>query len=418
MDQSSARQDAVRVFRLLLVLQLVFLGLSFVAVLAFFRNAAGLGLLLRAAPTLVLALLFLPPWLEKPLGRYYLAVGLGLEVLFTSLETVSRAHTLPVAALIQAGVPAEAIDMLAMAPAVEPFLFVIIPLVLLAWGYGRQGAMLGSTWAALLYLYLSVWTLPSNEHPAIFLAPILMRIVLLYLVPLLVSLLAERQRQQHARLEAAHQRLRRHAATVEQLAVSRERNRMARDLHDTLAHSLSALTVQLEALRTLIKHDPNAAGEAVDEIAKVARHGLEESRRAIQALRTGPVEEMGLSGALRDQLRVLQERTGIQTDLRVAGQARDLTDQEVDMLFRIAEEALNNVERHARAQNVRMLLEYASDCTELTISDDGQGFDPDEVDAGRYGLAGMQERASMIGAELAVSSTPDGGTRVWCSLKR
>jgi signal transduction histidine kinase len=245
-----------------------------------------------------------------------------------------------------------------------------------------------------------------------------MRIVLLYLVPLLVSILAERQRHQHTRLEAAHQRLRRHAATVEQLAVSRERNRMARDLHDTLAHSLSALTVQLEALRALIMHDPAAATEAVDEIAEVARHGLEDSRRAIQALRTGPVEELGLTGALRDTLRSLQERTGIQANLRVAGQARDLTDHELETLFRIAEEALSNVERHSRAQSVRVVLEYASDCTELTVSDDGGGFDPNGVDPDRYGLAGMNERASMIGAKLEVTSSPEGGTRVWCSLKR
>jgi signal transduction histidine kinase len=418
MDQSSARSDAVRVFRLLLSLQLLFLGLSLIAALAFFPDAAGLGLILRAAPTLVLAVLFIPPWLEKPLGRYYLAVGLGLAVLFMSLEAASRAYALPAAALMEAGVPPEAVEMLANAPSVEPFLFVIIPLVLLAWGYGRTGALLSSTGAALLYLYLSVWSLPPGQHPAFFFAPVLMRIVLIYLVPLLVSVLAERQRRQHARLEAAHQRLRRHAATVEQLAVSRERNRMARDLHDTLAHSLSALTVQLQALRTLIEHDPEAAGEAVDEIAKVARHGLEESRQAIQALRTDPVEEMGLTGALRDRLRVLQERTGIKAELRVAGQARDLTAEEVERLYRIAEEALANVERHSGAQNVRVVLEYAADCTELTISDDGQGFDPDGIEPDRYGLAGMQERASMIGAELAVTSTPNGGTRVWCSLKR
>jgi len=336
MDQSSARRDAVRVFRLLLAVQLLFLGLSVIAALVCFRGSAGLGLLLRAAPTLLLALLFLPPWLERPLGKYFLAVGLGMEVLFMSLETVSRAAGPPVSALTQAGVPPEVIDMLAMAPAVEPFLFVIIPLVLLAWGYGRQGALLGSTWAALLHLYLGMWAWPRGEHPAAFLAPALMRTVLLYLVPLLVSVLAERQRRQHTELEAAHQRLRRHAATVEQLAVSRERNRMARDLHDTLAHTLSALTVQLEALRTLFKHDPAAAGQSLDEITEVARHGLEESRQAIQALRTGPVEELGLTGALRDMLRLLQERTGIQAGLRVAGQARDLTAEEVDALFRIA----------------------------------------------------------------------------------
>lgn len=418
MDQALARRDATRVFRLLLVIQLLFLAVSGFVAAIFLPQFPASGILLMAAPVLLMSLLFLPPWLEKPLGRYFLAVGLGLEVLFTSIETASRARGLPITVLQQAGVPAAFSQVLAMVPTVEPFLFVIIPLVLLAWGYGRAGALLGSTWAALLYLYLGIWTWPQGEHPAIVFAPILMRIALLYLLPLLVSILAERQRQQHAELEAAHQRLRRHAATVEQLAVSRERNRMARDLHDTLAHSLSALAVHLEALRTLVQHDPAAAQVALDEAAELAHHGLQESRRAILALRSDPVEELGLTGAVRDSLRLLQERTGIQADLRVAGQARDLTGEEMEMLFRIADEALANVERHSGARHVHVHLEYAYDSTELTVADDGQGFDPDAVDPDRYGLAGMRERAGMIGATLVIASNPAGGTQVRCTLKR
>lgn len=418
MDQALARRDAIRVFRLLLLIQLLFLAVSGLVVAVFLPRAPVPEILVMAAPVLLMSLLFLPSWLEKPLGRYFLAAGLGLEVLFTSLETASRARGLPSAVLEMAGVSAGLSQALAMVPAVEPFLFVIIPIVLLAWGYGRAGALLGSTWAALLYLYLGIWTWPRGEHPAIFFAPILMRIALLYLLPLLVSILAERERQQHTELEAAHQRLRRHAATVEQLAVSRERNRMARDLHDTLAHSLSALAVQLEALRTLIQHDPAAAQVALDEATDLAHHGLQESRQAILALRSDPIEELGLTGAVRDSLRLLQERTGIQADLRVAGQARDLTGQEMEMLFRIAEEALNNVERHSGARNIHVHLEYAANSTELTIADDGQGFDPEAAHPDRYGLAGMRERAGMIGATLVIASNPAGGTRVLCTLNR
>jgi signal transduction histidine kinase len=106
---------------------------------------------------------------------------------------------------------------------------------------------------------------------------------------------------------------------VEQLAVSRERNRLARDLHDTLAHSLAALSVQLEALRTLVVHEPAAVQDALNEVTTLARNGLEESRQAIQALRTDPLKTMGLVGALRETLQAFQAGTGVQADLSVAG---------------------------------------------------------------------------------------------------
>jgi signal transduction histidine kinase len=237
-------------------------------------------------------------------------------------------------------------------------------------------------------------------------------------VPFIVGALAERERQQHAQLQAAHGRLRRYAATIEQLAVSRERNRLARDLHDTLAHSLSALTVQLEALRVLLANDPAAAPGAVDDLLALARRGLDGSRQAIQALRTDPVETLGLSGALRDMLQRFQARTGLQADLSAAGQESDLTTQEAQTLYRIAEEALTNVERHASAQHVTLRLACGADRVDLVIQDDGLGFDPAAVDLDRYGLTGMNERAAMIDATLEVNSRPGGGTEVWCSLQR
>lgn len=416
-DQSLARREALRIFRLVLVVQLAFLGLSFLALLGL-GGTAHLGVLFRAIPTLVLALLFLPPWLEKVLDRYFLAVGLGLQIFFSSIETAYLFVDWPVARLSQMGIPQEILEYFAVAPPIEPFFFLLIPLVLLAWGYGRRGALLGSSWAAFLHLSIGLGVTSQAGYPRLFFAQALMRIALLVLVPFIVSVLAERERQQHAELEAAHERLRRHAATVEQLAISRERNRLARDLHDTLAHSLSALTVQLQALRTLLANDPGAAGEAVDELSVLARRGLEDSRRAIQALRSGPVETLGLDGALRDTLQAFQARTGVQTKLSIAGDESDLTTEEAQALFRIAEEALSNVERHASARQVTVRLARGVDRIDLVIHDDGVGFDPATVDVHHYGLTGMRERAAMIGARLEISSHPGGGSEVWCSLPR
>jgi signal transduction histidine kinase len=417
MDQSSARREALRIFRLLLVVQLAFQALSFLALLGLGRPAWQ-GLLLHTAPTLLLVLVFLPTWLERVLGRSFLAVGLGLSVLFSSLETAYLFTDWAIPGLSRFGLPPGVVEQLAAAPPIEPFFFLLIPLVLLAWGYGRRGALLGSTWAAILHLGLGLWLSSRADRLGLFFAQALMRIALLYLVPLIVSVLAERERQQHGQLEAAHQRLRRHTATVEQLAISRERNRLARDLHDTLAHSLSALTVQLEALRSLLAHDPAATEGAVHEILRLARNGLEDSRRAIQALRTDPVETLGLAGALRDMLHAFQARTGVQAHLTVAGDRPDLTTEEAQALFRIAEEGLTNVERHAAARHAVVRLAFGADRIDLALRDDGLGFDLASVDPDRYGLTGMRERAAMIGARLEVNSHPGGGTEIWCSLER
>jgi signal transduction histidine kinase len=417
MDQPLARRDALLIFRLTLIAKLMFLALSSLALLGL-GGSARMGLLLRAVPALLLALLFLPPWLEWFLGRYFLALGLGLDVFFSSMETAYLFADWPVSRFAQLGVPANVLEYMAAAPPIEPFFFLLIPLVLLAWGYGRRGALLGSTWAAILHLGIGLWALPPGAHFRTFFAPAMVRIALLYLVPLIVSFLAGRERQQHSQLEAAHQRLRRHTATVEQLAVSRERNRLARELHDTLAHSLSALTVQLEALRTQLANDAEAARDTADRILDLARRGLEESRRAIQALRTGPVETLGLDGALRDMVQSFQARTGVQASLSVAGQVSDLTVGEAQILFRIAEEALTNVERHASARQVDVRLGCEADRVDLVIHDDGVGFDVVTVEPDHYGLTGMRERATMIGATLEVSSQPGSGTEVRCSLQR
>jgi len=417
MDQPLALREALRIFRLSLIIKIAFFGLGLLVVLGL-GISAQLALLLRAAPTLLLALLVLPPWLERALGRRFLALGLALDVLFESVLSAPFFFEQRFFWVQNLNLSEPLSRHLMEAPLTEPFFFLLIPLVLVAWGYGRRGAVWGSTWATILHLGTGLWALQQDILARPFFVGALSRIALLYLVPLLVSILAQRERKQHAQLEAAHQRLRRHAATVEQLAVSRERNRLARELHDTLAHSLAALSVQLEAVRTLLTHNPAAAQDALNDVTTLARNGLEESRQAIQALRTDPLKTLGLVGALRSTLRAFQARTGVQADLSVAGHEPDMMDEEAQTLFRIAEEALTNVERHAAAQQVTVRLAFGSDRIDLVVRDDGVGFDPAAVDPDHYGLTGIRERAAMIGATLRVRSRPSGGTEVRCSLGR
>jgi len=372
----------------------------------------------RIAPMLLVTVLAFTPWLERILGRYALALLLALDVFGVSAQVVPLFfyhQELGGELLILKGVfsPQWTEALLA-----EPLSWLLIPLVLSAWAYGKRGALLASTWAVLLHLGSGLLVLRGNLLSRGFWIEELVRIAIIYAVPLVVSTLAQREHRQVRELEASHARLRRYAATVEQLAISRERNRLARDLHDTLAHSLAALTVHMEALRTLQAHDPAAAQEAVDKGLALARQGLEESRQAIQALRADPLATLGLTGAVRTLLQDFQARTGVSTEFRVAGREPDLTNEEAQALYRIAEEALTNVERHALARQVNMRLSFGAERIDLMVRDDGTGFDPEAVDADRYGLLGMQERAAMIEARLEVNSTAGGGTEVWCSLER
>ena len=219
-------------------------------------------------------------------------------------------------------------------------------------------------------------------------------------------------RSEHLRLVAANRQLAQRAATVEQLAEIRERNRLARELHDILAHSLTGLSVQLKALDTLMTHDPDAARGQLKEAQATVRSGIQESRRAIQALRATPLEDLGLSEALRQLCRKLAERTGLECgcDIAEVGVLDPLTEQTI---YRVAETALNNVEQHAAADEVSVSLALApEDRVRLEVRDNGIGFDFAAVPRDRYGLAGMIERAQLIGAALRVNSAPGQGTEV------
>lgn len=421
MKQLSPIREARRVFVAIVAARLLVAALGVVARLGLRGQPADLAvelLPLHLAPTLLVLAIAALPWFERILGPGYLATAIALDILNLSL------YIAPAFFVIRALPQADALIKIIVQPGLEetiwsePLLILLIPLVLMAWAYGRKGALWGSTWASLLHVGTGFYVLQLEIIGRGLWARELMRLSLIYAVPLIVSTLARRERRQMAALSEAHARLQRHAATVEQLAVSRERVRLARDLHDTLAHSLTALAVQLEALRTVQAHDPAQAQRVADDALALARQGLEESRRAIQALRADPVDTLGLVGAVRGLLQGLQARAAVVVELAVAGEESDLTTEEAAVLYRIAEEALANIERHAAAQRVMVRLAFGQDRTDLEITDDGVGFDLALVSDDRYGLTGMRERAALIGATLEVASAPGQGSRVVCSLRR
>lgn len=235
--------------------------------------------------------------------------------------------------------------------------------------------------------------------------------------------LAQLNAELDARVAERTARIERMAEEARHAAVARERLRLARDLHDTLAHSLMALLAQLRLLRKLKDRLPAADFDA--ELARaeeVAAGGLAQARGAIAQLRHGTVREQGLAAALRDLLARFRERTGIEATLQAQGWAADLADERAETLYRIAEEALRNVERHARAGHVRVHIADAEETPAagpdaapralLIVRDDGVGFDPALPRPGHYGLLGIREQAELIGAELSVHSAPGAGTEL------
>jgi signal transduction histidine kinase len=232
-------------------------------------------------------------------------------------------------------------------------------------------------------------------------------------VGLVVVRLVGGQKTQREVLTEKNIQLTRYATTVERLAISHERNRMARELHDTLAHTLSAIAVQLEALNKQLDRDPDSAKHTVQQLRDLAHSGLEESRRALQALRASPLEDLGLTLAMCQLIDSVAERSGMLITRNMTSELDGLSPEIEQGVYRITEEALNNAARHAHAQNVTVSLRRELDELCLTISDDGIGFDPEAVvQNGHYGLVGMRERALLCDGKLSIDSALHTGTTI------
>jgi signal transduction histidine kinase len=194
-------------------------------------------------------------------------------------------------------------------------------------------------------------------------------------------------------------------------AMLRERSRLAREMHDVLAHSLSGLMLQLEGAR-MLSTQPNANGRlpaALDRAHHLARAGLEEARRAIAALRD---EDLPNADRLEELAADFEHDAQVPTRLEVFGTPRALDPEAALALYRVAQEALTNARKHARPRRVELCLVYELDGIRLTVSDHGTTtatLVPEGASAGGgYGLSGMRERAELLGGRLEAGPTSDG----------
>lgn len=391
------------------------------------RMAAGLwlGYLLMLA---VIDWQFIPP--DKPFTTgYYLINGLtallilGLSFWQRGQVWLGRAF-LPLIIVLMAVVPLVTRYQYASVSHPGPFVtsgaetILLMALVLTAWQYRWRHVAMFGVGTALLNLVMLFGAGEMAGHTAWFeLLMVVIQTISYLVVGYLINTLIAQLRQQQQSLQQANAQLAHYASTLEHLTISRERNRLARELHDTLAHTLSALSVQLETVKAYWSVDAAAAQQMLDRALEATRSGLQETRRALKSLRASPLDDLGLGLALRRLGESAATRAQLQLELSLPEPMPTLSPDVEQCVYRVAQEAVANVTHHAGAQRLQLQLAANGGDITLQVRDDGRGFDAAAGDTpGHFGLSGMRERAQLAGGRVSIDSRPGHGTTVQLSI--
>ncbi|MBI4213327.1 MAG: sensor histidine kinase [Chloroflexi bacterium] len=301
---------------------------------------------------------------------------------------------------------------------IRPALIYLVPTMRALSSFGELRGVIASLAVWLAYginVSLAAWPDRLGDFPnyfSFFLAPYVIAIALTYG---LVRQAGERQRLQalYDELSEAHGQLQDLHQQGAELVVTQERNRLAREIHDSLAHYLTVLTIQLEAADKLGASQPERALDHVRRSRRLASDCLEEVRRSVAALRASTLDELSLPHALEKLAAEFGGTTGLAVDLdvNVSEDAR-LAPETAMALYRAAQEGLTNVQRHARASRVRISLRRREGSLELLVRDDGigpSGASSSPGLVGGFGLLGLQERVALLGGELELATAPAGG---------
>lgn len=238
--------------------------------------------------------------------------------------------------------------------------------------------------------------------------------------------LSEQLLEQNAKLAEEIEERKRVEEALRQASIVEERNRMAREIHDTLAQAFTGILMQLGAASRIMAQDPEAAKVYIAQARDLSRCGLAEARRSVEALRPQLLEEGDLWTALNRLAAQMSSDTETSIFCEAIGTAYPLPQEVENNLLRIGQEALTNAVKHAHASSIRMELVYEPTRCVLRVQDNGRGFAIDSSSASSgFGLLGMRERSDRIGAHLAIESQPGQGTEVlvavnrehWCQLK-
>jgi signal transduction histidine kinase len=230
---------------------------------------------------------------------------------------------------------------------------------------------------------------------------------------------AERERKRSqallTELQEAHHQLKEYAARIEEMAVQEERTRLAREMHDTIGHRLTVAAVQLEGAQRLIPDDPERAGRMLTVVRGQVTDALVDLRHTVAALRRPLEADLPLGKALRRLAQSFEDAAGLAVHLELPPETPVLPGPQRLALYRLAQEGLTNVQRHAKATQVWLRLETRADAVRLTVADDGIG-PPAEAEAAGYGLRGLRERAAQLGGDLGLEARPAGGAQLTLRL--
>ncbi len=291
-----------------------------------------------------------------------------------------------------------------------PVLFVALALV--AWEYKLAQVILFSIATTALEIGLILFSSVSYQSIQVFIFIAIIRTITFVATGIFINLLVTRLREQQGSLREANANLAHYASTLEQLTVSRERNRLARELHDTLAHSLTAISVSLETAKAYFDIDSNKTRDLIDKSLESTRTGVDETRRALKALRANALEDMGLGLAIQRAAESAATRFNLNLTLDLKNPMPSLSPDVEQTIYRVVQESIENIVNHSRAKNFSVQLTSDSHTT-LVIQDDGVGFDANaKGPTGHFGLVGMHERAELAGGTLKIKSEKGKGTQV------
>jgi signal transduction histidine kinase len=233
---------------------------------------------------------------------------------------------------------------------------------------------------------------------------------------LCMAAVAVAEQEARVRLEESHAELAAYAARVAELSTAGERNRLAREIHDSLGHHLTAIAIQLEKARAFRDRDAATADRALTDARWSADRALDEVRQSVRTLRAA-AEPFSLSTALTDLVRHI-DGDRMKVTLAVTGDETGYDIGSLTALYRAAQEGLTNAHRHAGARHASVAVAYGESSARLTITDDGRGMSAGSTGRNGFGLTGMRERVQLLGGDIDVASGPGAGTTITATVPR
>lgn len=309
----------------------------------------------------------------------------------------------------------------------SPFLYLIPPFLAAQYFGNRAGYLLaGLAWVTYLvkmWLRVPYWYYDGRVDNNF----IIFTLGMIFAITMARTVIKEKEsrvrtEQLLTELEASHQQLKTYSEQVAELATTRERNRLARDIHDTLGHYLTVINVQLEKALAFRKRNPQEADLAVSDAKRLASEALQDVRSSVGALRATD-ETFSFSSAIANLVERVRGDT-LSIEVNIAGKEAGFSRQALITLYRAAQEGLTNVQKHAKASSIRMEIHFMESEANLSLSDNGCGFDLSLLHSrqpgrdGQYGLQGVQERLETVGGHLQVDSHPGAGTHLFVTVPK